>query len=227
MPTSAIAGAPTFPIGASENIDLVTLGAGAATVSGDTGFAVTDDVASELAPALLITTDNTDNDCGTVNWNNGTLQMAVLRRFGFYANFLHTEGSTNAANWFIGWSDVPGATFFSDTGTLASMDAIGIYKVETSMFFRTCGLNASTQSGETTTTAFASATRYAIECHGYVGSLGWQADFFVDRVRIGRIGATTPITITNMSKMLPIVAIGNGAGAAEPMTLFSFKPYAC
>lgn len=221
--SSPIAPAYQFPIFASGARDLVKDGAAGATVSGDTGFAVTDDIASEVGQNLLITTDGTDNDCGTANWNSGAVVMAVGRKFGMYANFLHTEGNTDDANWFIGFSDIQGSTFFSDTDALATMDAIGFYKVKDSLFFRTCALNATVQSGATLTTAYASATRYSLRIDGEVGALGYTAKFSVNGVLVATVG---PITITAMTKMLPTVAVANGGANAEPMNLFSFQTYA-
>lgn len=200
-------------------VDLVKLGAGAATVSGDTGFACTD--VDVQGGALLITTDSTDNDCGTVNWGSA-INPAVNGVFGFRAVMKHTEGSTNAANWFIGFSDVVGSTFFGDTGALATMDAFGIYKVESSMFFRTCSLNATTQGGSTTTTAFASATTYVLELVGRTGTAGIDVTFKVDGTTIGTL---TGVTVTGVTEMFPVIAVANGAGAAEPLTLYSFIPY--
>ncbi|MBK9976211.1 MAG: hypothetical protein IPP14_15705 [Planctomycetes bacterium] len=179
---------------------------------------------AEDGPGIDFGTDSTDNDCATMAAAGEVVPVATTAsNFGFEAVFMHTEGSTSAANWFIGFSDVTGSTFFGDTGALATMDAIGIYKVESSLFFRTCALNAAAQSGETTTTAYASATQYRIRVDARVYADGVTIKFYVNEVLIDTV---TGFTATNMTAMQPVVAVANGAGAAETLTLRQFVPYA-
>lgn len=192
------------------------------TASGDTGFAL-----SNLARAgggIRVVTDGTDNDCGAVSWSAENVSVGTVgTRFGFSAVIKGTEGNTDDQDWFIGLADVYDNTFFSDADALASMDAIGFYKVNGSMFFRTCVLNAAAQSGETTTTAYASATEYNLRVEGEVLTLGITVRFYVNDVLIDTV---TGVSTTGFTDMACVVALANGGANAETFDVYAYTPYA-
>lgn len=191
------------------------------TASGDTGFAVSN--LDRQGGGVRLVTDGTDNDCGAIVWGGQSISVGTVgARFGFSAKIKGTEGSTDKQDWFVGLSDIYDNTFFGDTDTLASMDAIGVYKVSGSMFFRTCVLNAAAQSGETTTIAFASATEYSLRVEGEVNTTGITVRFYINEVLVDTV---TDVSTTGFTDMAPVVALSNGSANAETFNTYSFVPY--
>jgi hypothetical protein len=195
------------------------------TYSGDNGTKAT--IVANLDRAgggFSLTMDGTDNDCETVYWGGETIDATSAGRcFGFQARMSLTEVDTDDADWFIGFSDTVGATFFADGDTLASMDAFGIYKITGSMFFRQCALNAGAQSGATTTTAFVSATEYKLNMDCVIGAAGIQAWFYVNDVLIG--SKLSGITLTGTGLMHPVVALAADGAHAESIQVYEYIAY--
>ncbi len=188
------------------------------------GDATINFIYSNNGPGLEFGTDGTDNDCVTAICGGEVVPVqTTASEYGFSAVLQLTEANTDDSNWFIGFSDIDDNTFFGDTGALASMDAVGFYKVENSLFFRTCALNAATQSGETLTTAFASATEYALRVEAKVFAGGATIKFYVDETLVDTV---TGFSATAMTAMHPIMAVANGGANAETLILKSFVPYA-
>lgn len=191
--------------------------------SGDNGTKGT--VATNLDRAgggIQLVTDGTDNDCETLYYGGESVDPTTAgKRFGFRSLINVVEGNTEDSDWYVGFSDVVGATFFSDTDTLASMDAFGIYKVADSMFFRTCDLNATTQNGATTTTAFASATEYLLEMVCEVGTLGVTSRYYVNGDQIGSTIENS--SLTGLGLMHPIIALSGSSANAETIQVINYE----
>jgi hypothetical protein len=202
----------------------IAVNSAAWSYSGDNGTKAT--IVTDLDRAgggFRMTMDGTNNDCETVFWGGETIDpTAVGNRFGFEAVILGTEVDTDDADRFIGFSDVTGNTFFGDDDTLASMDAFGFYKITGSLFFRTCALNATEQSGSTTTTAWASGVAYRVRMECEVGTAGITARYYVDGVLIEEIKG---ITITDTGLMHPVVALSADGAHAENIDVYQFTPY--
>lgn len=190
------------------------------TLTGDTGGAIA--VVTD-GGGFKLSTDGTDNDSASVHYGSEPIDVSTaFNTFGFTAHIKGTEGNTDDQDWFVGFADTY-ADFFSDADALASMDAIGFYKVKDSLFFRTCVLNAAAQSGETTTTAYASATEYRLDVIGRVaGTSGIEVQFYINGVLVDTV---TAVSTTGFSNMSPVVAVANGSANAETMRVISFVPY--
>ena len=200
--------------------NIAKLGAGAWTLTTDTGGTLTN--ADVAGGGLVLATDGTDNDCATAHFGGQVNPGTVGSRFGYLATLTGTEGATDDADWFAGFSDVVSASFFGDDEALASMDAVGFYKVGGSMFFRTCVLNAAAQSGATLTTAFAADTEYKLRVEGEVGTTGITVRFYVDEVLVATV---SDITTTNMTTMYPVLVVSNSSGNANSIEVRDFIPY--
>lgn len=201
--------------------------------SGDNGTKATVVAAVDRAGGgFTILMDGTDNDCETLEYQAEVIDpTSIGNSWGFEAdiNAFEQDVDPGDMNWFVGFSDTAGSTFFGDTGALASMDAFGIYKVESSLFFRTCALNAAVQSGETTTTAVnpgsadaaddAPSYRLRMECH--TGTAGITATYYVNGSQIG--SQLTGITRTGTGLMAPVVAVANGGANADWIRVNRFK----
>lgn len=200
--------------------DLAKQGAGIFTFTADSGATLTN---SDVAGGgVTITNDATDNDVSVASGPGTANPATVGSRFGFSAQFQTTTDAGNA-NWFIGFSDITDTTFFvDDTNALATMDAIGIYKVAASAYFRTCAVNATVQSGETTATDYLVNTVYNIRAEGEVGTVGYTVRFYVDNVLVDTV---TNITTTGMTTMTPVIVASNGAAEACVIQVRSFVPY--
>lgn len=188
--------------------------------SGDTGATFTGAVDGT---GVVVATDGTDNDCVGVRWGGEAIDVGTVgNKFGLNAVIKGTEGNTDDQDWFVGFSDIYDNTFFSDADALASMDAIGFYKVKDSLYFRTCVLNAAAQSGETTTTAYASATEYQVSIEGEVLTDGITVRFYVNGTLVDTV---TGVSKTGFSNMSPVLALANGSANAESMLVKKYVPY--
>ena len=191
------------------------------TATADAGYAFAN--LDRAGGGIRVTCDGDDNDGIVVSYGGESVVPNVVgTRFGLTAVIKVTE-SAATANWFVGFSDESnGADFFADGATLKSMDAIGFHKVESSAFFRTVVVNATANSGETTTTAYADETEYRLRIEGECHTTGITVRFFINDILVDTV---TDKAITDQDGMHPVVAIATGGTAEETIDVYQFVPY--
>lgn len=174
---------------------------------------------------IKLTMDGTDNDVEVAHFGGESIDPTTKGVFGFTAVVKVTEADTSDSDWFVGYSDTPDSSFWSDSDVLQSMVAIGVNKKTASMFFRKTLLQATTNSGDTSATslAFASATVYRIrvECtvntNDGIKMRAWANE--------QEIGSEVTVATTSYGLMEPCFALSTNGTNAEVFELHEYTPY--
>lgn len=176
------------------------------TAGGDATSTVTD--LDRSGGGFSFATDNTGDDCSVLTYGGEMFDFGdVGCRSVLSFKMQWDPKSANTGGCFIGFSDTFSDATIGDDDALGSQDAIGIFRKTNSAFFTTVAQNATSNSGELTTTALAAATEYnvRIEVEGLTGGLTIR--FYVDE---NLIDTVTGFSYTNFGPELQLgVAIGN------------------
>lgn len=141
---------------------------------------------------ITMTLGGADNDQGMLALDYGAIVDVTAAGPKFWMEgVIHvTEANaSNRADWFFGVST--GLTtddgIFSDTAaTLATQDAIGIYKTAATNNFKTLCVSTSTSNaGATSTTTYADETRYRLRVEIEANTGGITARMYVNGAQIG------------------------------------------
>lgn len=186
---------------------------------------------SGVGGGLNVTLGGADNDQSMCSLNMGaafilTAASATGRSGSIKAVIRGTEANTNDADWFLGLStglETDDGIFTDTATTLATQDAIGIYKVADSMFFRTLCISTSTaNAGATLTTAYASATDYQLELFWECRSSGIYVAYKIDGVLVDEV---TDFAYTGMNNMFGGFCVKATSANAEQFAVKKFIPY--
>ena len=167
-----------------------------------------------------------DNDEVAFHSNGQMFLNAATKDIVMRARIRFTEAATNAGNWFFGICDVLANVIIDDgAGIVASGDAIGIYKVDGSMFFRTAAVINGTDGGSAgaTATAFASDTWYDLRIEvdasstisSTVASSSANVTFWVDDTVID----TATISYTSATECYGMVYAKAGSAAVQDIDI--------
>lgn len=192
---------------------------------GDSGYTFVG--SSRAGGGLVLTTDSTDNDEAWATYGGAMFNMVEGRRWEWNFGIKGTEGNTDDANWFVGWSNEFAANMISDSDVLdTDFDAIGIYKLSGSLFFRYCFSNGTTQDlAVPGATAFASATDYKIRMAVQGRKSGIAVQIFINDF-ITPVKEYNLKTFTSFANCKAGLYIKNGGANAEVVELFGNLPVA-
>ena len=195
--------------------------------NGTKGTVVTD--RDGAGGGVVVTMDGTDNDCETI-YHGGEMvdPNDTGTEFGFRAAVTVTEADAGDASIFVGMSDITGATLLGDTGALATGDHLGFHVLGAnesggSAFWRTVIQNATANSGETTSTAYAAATEYILEVKARVFVGGITAKFYINGTLVDTV---TGFSTTSYGEMHPmVIGITTNGANADVITVRHFSSY--
>lgn len=146
----------------------------------------------------------TDNEGATITYGGLMFDLdTVGSRCTIETKFKYTVASADGGGFFFGLSNVVTSDVITDSDAMASLDAIGIFRATNSAFFRTTALNATAESGETSTTALASGTEYKLRLEIETLTGGITIRYYVDNVLIDTV---TGFSTTNFTQPMALVA---------------------
>lgn len=185
-----------------------------------TGDSVTIADIDRSGGGFSITTAGNDNEGGTYVYGGEMFDFGdVGCRCTLSAKVNFNQHASNPADMFIGFSDTADADVVTDSDALQTQDAIGFWVVGGTDFWRTAAINASTDSGETTTTAHTDATTYdiRIEVEGLTGGLTIR--YYVDNVLVDTV---TGFAYASFGPELQLcVSVKNKGASANVLNIYS------
>lgn len=177
----------------------------------DIGTGDTMAVAEDATYGTYFTTtlSGSDNDNGGIYFKIASVSPKLNSRGRFVARVAIDEAGTDNADFAFGLSSglaTGGTAVFSDTAsTLASQDALIIYKLAESLFWRAAQVNAAVATGSgATTTAVVDNTWYELDIEWAVYTDGVHAKFRVNGTVIYTIGfgsSVSAVTIASWTAM--------------------------
>jgi len=192
------------------------------TVDATNEFVLADDGSGTMATGdnldgyVTLTSDATNNDASTMGSIAEWFKFQTDKKLFFEARVKCTEAATNAANLFVGISDLITVDIMKDDGAgpADSFDGAGFYKCDANMYWEFIASNLTDQDENSDMVAYVSATWYR---------LGFAYDF-----NDGVTGKITPyvngtaydvvdITIAGLAEMHLALSVKAGGANAEAL----------